>query len=372
VRARHAVTARSPLSARRVFHSVRAVRTSASSLTGLLLLLAGLGTGCATWDGQVGRFAVREGALVSAPYPHTLYVAPPEVDPASHPDAVRVAASFAASYQERLTEDCSSSGLFAACTLDPVPGAFVLNTRALIQDASPPDLGVFLLSMAAPPVIGMFWGLIFLVGDFEGTTTFTLTSPDGEVVASRPWTADAIGPPDVVLVSQDGFPAFLERARSSLAVRFGPAAAAPAIAAPRPAPRASSVVAVFDVEDGSRALEPGTLDQLTEYLAAQLVEAAGFRVVPRNQLRARLAAEKAGSYDACFDESCQIELGKALAAEKSLATKLLKVGRSCALAATLYDLRSETTEAASTVESDCSADALMVGVKRLAAKLAER
>jgi len=152
--------------------------------------------------------------------------------------------------------------------------------------------------------------------------------------------------------------------------------AAPPPAPPREeAPRARMprpVVAIFDVQDATRQLDAALLDQLTEYLAAQLVEVARFRVVPRNQLRSQLAAEKAGTYDACFEESCQIELGKAVAAEKSLATKLLRVGDACAMTATLYDLRSETTETAASGEGECSANALMGNAKTLAANLADR
>ncbi|HSA24008.1 MAG TPA: hypothetical protein P5076_21290, partial [Myxococcota bacterium] len=86
------------------------------------------------------------------------------------------------------------------------------------------------------------------------------------------------------------------------------------------------VVAVFDIQDASRMLPRAEdRDQLTEYLAAQLTELAGFRVVPRDQLRARLQQQKTVGYQQCYDQSCQIELGKAMAAEKSLSTKLLKV-----------------------------------------------
>jgi hypothetical protein len=43
-------------------------------------------------------------------------------------------------------------------------------------------------------------------------------------------------------------------------------------------------------------------------------------------MRDRIASDKAESYRACVDQSCQIELGKAMAAQKSLATKLIRVG----------------------------------------------
>jgi hypothetical protein len=131
------------------------------------------------------------------------------------------------------------------------------------------------------------------------------------------------------------------------------------------------VVAVFDVQDASKKnrVDQDTLDQLTEYLAAQLTEQVGFRVVPRNQLRERLAEQRNESYKKCYDESCQIELGKAVAAQKSLATKLLRVGNKCAITAILYDLKTETTEKATSADTDCNEDSLMEGVRTIARKL---
>ena len=110
--------------------------------------------------------------------------------------------------------------------------------------------------------------------------------------------------------------------------------------------------------------------QLTEFLAAKLTEVAGYRVVPRKTLRERLADTKKEGLSRCYDEACQIELGKAVAAQKSLATKLLQVGGSCAISATLYDLKTETTEKATSVRTDCSVDRLMDGLEQIAQRLA--
>jgi hypothetical protein len=136
-------------------------------------------------------------------------------------------------------------------------------------------------------------------------------------------------------------------------------------------PRAvqKAVVAVFDVEDPAKRTDPSTLDQLTEYLAVQITAVSGLKVVPRDQLRSRLAGEKATSYKTCYDESCQIELGKAVSAQKTLSTKLLQIGKKCAITSTLYDLKSETTERAASVDTDCSVDALIGGVRQIAQQL---
>jgi hypothetical protein len=141
---------------------------------------------------------------------------------------------------------------------------------------------------------------------------------------------------------------------------------------PRPAPGTGPVVAVFDIEDSAGLLEPAESSQLTDYLAARVAATAGFRVVPRAQLRASLSEAKSEGYASCFDEACQIELGRALAAEKSLSTKLLRVGTSCAIVVSLFDLRTETAEKAATVRTDCSEAALLGAVDQIAAQLAPR
>jgi hypothetical protein len=137
---------------------------------------------------------------------------------------------------------------------------------------------------------------------------------------------------------------------------------------PGPTRRRGVIVAVFDIQDQSGQLTPATTSQLTEYLAAKVTQ-GGYQVVPRDQLRSQLARQKKTSYRECFDQRCQIELGKAMAAEKSLATKLLKVGGQCAFTALLYDLRSETTERAASVKTACSEEALLNGIEQLAVQL---
>jgi len=132
------------------------------------------------------------------------------------------------------------------------------------------------------------------------------------------------------------------------------------------------ILAVFDVQDAGGRLSARTLEQMTDYLAVKMTDIAGYRVVPRDQLRKRLRSEKAAGYKKCFDESCQIELGRAVSAQKSLATKMLQLGSKCAITATLYDLKSETTVQAASVDSDCSEDSLMGGIEEIARKLAGR
>jgi hypothetical protein len=140
---------------------------------------------------------------------------------------------------------------------------------------------------------------------------------------------------------------------------------------PPPPKREPVIVAVFRVQrTGANADDP-VLDQLTEYLSARLTEVCGFRVVPPELLRQRLVEEKTQGYRQCFDQSCQIEIGKAVAAQKSLSTRIVQVGDQCALTATLYDLKTETTERSATARMACSDNALMDGMDQIAKGLVD-
>jgi hypothetical protein len=123
-------------------------------------------------------------------------------------------------------------------------------------------------------------------------------------------------------------------------------------------PGRGEVIAVFDLRDDSKSLSSKVLSQATEYLRSRLASDGGFRVVPNDQLRAAIKDKKKASYASCIDESCQIELGRAVAAQKSLATKIVRVGKSCSLSLILYDLKTETSERAATIKMPCTADGL--------------
>jgi alkylhydroperoxidase family enzyme len=107
---------------------------------------------------------------------------------------------------------------------------------------------------------------------------------------------------------------------------------------------------------------------LGTYLSTQLA-AVGFRVVPRSQLRRALKTKKRASYKNCFDEACQIELGRALAAQKAISPNLVRSGRHCTLMLTLYDLKTETTDGAATQTASCNVQSLMRAVKRAAGSI---
>ncbi len=129
------------------------------------------------------------------------------------------------------------------------------------------------------------------------------------------------------------------------------------------------IVAVFDLQDHSGQLAPRLLLQLKAYLRAKLSEGGVFQVVPEGQMRGRLRQQKKDSYKHCYDEKCQIELGRELAAQKSLSTQIAKVGSQCVVMSALYDLRRSTAERSASHKTGCSQTQLIEAVEHIAAAL---
>jgi len=129
------------------------------------------------------------------------------------------------------------------------------------------------------------------------------------------------------------------------------------------------ILAVFDVRDSTGTLNKKALVQLTTGLTTSLVEAARVKVVPRDKLRSRLKKEKGKSHGVCYDERCQIELGKALAAEKVISAQVLRMGKQCAVSGNVYDLATETVERGVIEPCGCELGDLLAVMKTVASKL---
>jgi protein-disulfide isomerase len=160
----------------------------------------------------------------------------------------------------------------------------------------------------------------------------------------------------------------MKRIGAGLAL-YGLVTASTIIAAPVQAAEGGPVVAVFNIETQRVRLSASILGSLSDYWAAQIASSGAFRVVPRDQLKQRLGKQKIESYRVCYSQKCQIEIGQELAAQKSLAAQIMKIGKQCVVTATLYDLRKATTERAATVEGACTEEALMASLKTAAQKL---
>jgi len=142
-----------------------------------------------------------------------------------------------------------------------------------------------------------------------------------------------------------------------------------AVPAPSSAGEQGPIVAMFDLQDKSAKLAEELRSNLIDLLAARLAQ-AGYQVVPRDQIRERLREAQKDSYKLCYDQGCQIELGRELAAQKTLATALLPIADTCQFTAVLYDLQRATTDLAAMAEARCADEAsLLAAVQQLAAQL---
>lgn len=132
------------------------------------------------------------------------------------------------------------------------------------------------------------------------------------------------------------------------------------------------VVAVFEVQDtrvGEAKLSPAKVAGLTDYLRTLLAEGRAFKVVAGADLKRAMLDTKRASYQECYDEACQIEIGKAVSASKLVTTKVIGIGSKCIVTSTLFDLRTETTDRAEHQKGSCGEEALLATLEMVAVKL---
>ena len=142
---------------------------------------------------------------------------------------------------------------------------------------------------------------------------------------------------------------------------------APAQAKPR-APR----VAVFELELRNVRLKASMAKILRDYLSDRLAATGRYRVVPGDKTRAALNREQLRSKSSCFAKSCQIRIGQALAADRSLSTRVMRIGRRCTVSATLYNLRTQVTEKGAAARGGCGEEALQEAIDKVVRKLTGR
>jgi hypothetical protein len=129
------------------------------------------------------------------------------------------------------------------------------------------------------------------------------------------------------------------------------------------------ILAVFQIENRGTALTTQEIETLTDYLGTRLGEGGSFRIVPRDEIRARLANQKKETYKTCYDRSCQIDIGQELSAQYTLSASIGKIGSLCILTAALFDLRKAATERTATAKGPCDTDHLLSALDEVISKL---
>ncbi|MCK5804939.1 MAG: SUMF1/EgtB/PvdO family nonheme iron enzyme [Lentisphaeria bacterium] len=133
---------------------------------------------------------------------------------------------------------------------------------------------------------------------------------------------------------------------------------------------AKPTAAVFPIQKprGVR-LSAATLDTLWETLTAKLTTAGAYLIVPTTRLKRKLRAQVKRSYKRCYRRSCQIAIGRELAAQKAISTRISRIGRVCLVIIKVWDVRKATAERAATAKGKCSPTALLSAVESAAAQV---
>ena len=97
------------------------------------------------------------------------------------------------------------------------------------------------------------------------------------------------------------------------------------------------LLAVMDIEDKTGEFY-NSVDGATEYLRNALIRSNKFFVVAESRQRAKMQELKEASYQGCYDENCQLKLGKELAADTILVTTINSLSDHYEIVSTLIDL----------------------------------
>ncbi|HSA21124.1 MAG TPA: hypothetical protein P5076_06740, partial [Myxococcota bacterium] len=277
---------------------------------------------------------------------------------------------------------CAGRKVFGACVDAPAEGAYRMALRVVVDDYRAARGGFHLLaaSVFLPPLLGMAWGFPVCPGTCTWHLDLALFSPAGDQVWKRTldpgkgWAncssaldmARNIGRRFEEVVGElsqtaAGFDEAVARAREAESRRLA--------AAPARAPGRAAIIAVFTLEDRGAGLGTDVQERLSEYLASAIAASGHYQVIPRAQLKERLGLQKTETYKACYDQNCQIELGKELAAEKTLSTQVIKLGANCMVTAVIFDLRTAASEGGASQEGGCGEDELVRSMKDVVAKL---
>jgi formylglycine-generating enzyme required for sulfatase activity len=129
------------------------------------------------------------------------------------------------------------------------------------------------------------------------------------------------------------------------------------------------VVAVFDIQVKYMKISKSKKKMLTEVMAEEVALGGVYQIMPPGDVKRTLNQHSANSYKKCFDEKCQIQLGRQLPANKLLTSTIKKIGGKCRVTGSLYDLKRQTTDTTAKAVSGCKDTQLVKSIEQVAAKL---
>jgi hypothetical protein len=136
------------------------------------------------------------------------------------------------------------------------------------------------------------------------------------------------------------------------------------------------VVAIMEVQDPGAGAKGALDERLLRSLSDQLrifIARQGTKTIDSGAqdklLRDQITAMKKESFKSCYDESCQIELGKALAASHIVRSHIARFGKSCVINAEVVDLRAEVSVRAASARGACEAEGFLAMSEEVARQL---
>ena len=133
------------------------------------------------------------------------------------------------------------------------------------------------------------------------------------------------------------------------------------------------ILAVMEVEDKTGKFKKGDLEAATEYLSTLLITSGKYSVVEKGRQEAKkkqvVKDLKRETHDACYDDKCRIELGRALAADTLLVCSIIGMGNTCTLTCRMVPLEKEVADKAGMAEFECGVEALVGAMKSTTAGL---
>jgi hypothetical protein len=129
----------------------------------------------------------------------------------------------------------------------------------------------------------------------------------------------------------------------------------------------------MEIEDQAGKLGKEVAARGTDYLRATLNATKAFIVIDKSRqaeaLMTVIVDNKKESYKDCYNQSCQIPLGQALAADTILRTSITRLASFCTLSSELVDLEKEAATGGGMAKFDCSEDGLSMAIEKLVPQL---
>ena len=125
-------------------------------------------------------------------------------------------------------------------------------------------------------------------------------------------------------------------------------------------------IAVFNIDWSDAPLDVVTRVKLDSYMYGRFAS-AGFKIAPYYTVGGRVDDRRRLSQDGCDDLPCRSAIGKELAAQKLLLSRLIQIGGSCWLLSQIYDIKTETMEKVAEATGSCTEEGIAASIDRVIA-----